>query len=599
MSAWSETSHRNGLRSQALGVNLGLEGCRLMKFIVMLLVMVSWGGLASAAEPPPAPKITLFLNQSAGQSGLSVEIEFEGHSSGETTLFLPNAWGGQTELYRAIRDLTAENATLHDSANVPAERTLKHAPDAVIKLKYRLAGDAQGPPDKGGGNDYRVRLGPDLIFALGNAWAIKPSSVRQEGPVQLAIVTKPISLAFASDLEHQSPDRQLTFGDVVESALIAGNIRKIDAGGGARMAIFGKIDGRDDTGWRNAFTSIAGAQRKYWSAADEPFLVTALIGDPPEEGWTSVGGTGRTDAFAFFATTNASPARIDQILAHEMMHTWVPRRIGGMPSDLSEPLNYWLSEGFTDWASWRVLARSRFWRPKDFAAALNEHLKDYDLSPVREAPNDRILKDFWTDRSVGELPSRRGMLLGFYWDAKIRKATNGARDFDDVLLKMQDIAKAAGKTTAATLLPLAMREVANLSIGADLKTHVDAGKAVELAKHHFGLCGDLIWRDRPKFHRGFDIEATSKNGNIIVGVVKGGPAERAGLRDGMKLVKRSGGEIGNAQVEIAYDVLDGETPKTLRWMPEGQGREKFRQLKLADNLTGERETACLQRLGGI
>jgi hypothetical protein len=34
-------------------------------------------------------------------------------------------------------------------------------------------------------------------------------------------------------------------------------------------------------------------------------------------------------------------------------------------------------------------------------------------------------------------------------------------------------------------------------------------------------------------------------------------------------------------------------------MPEGQGRERYRQLKLSPNLTGERETACSQRLGGI
>lgn len=554
---------------------------------------------AMASQPTHETNITVFLTQSAGRSGLSVEMEFEGHSSGETALFLPNAWGGQTELYRAIRDLAAENATLHESANGPAERTLKHAPNALIKLTYRLADDAHGPPDKGGGNDYRIRLKQDVIFAVGNAWAIKPSSVRQEAPVQLAIVATPKDLLVASDLQHQSADRLLSFGDVVESALIAGAIRTIDAGGGLRLAIYGKIDARDDAGWRYTFTVIAGAQRKYWGADDEPFLVTVLTSPPPQEGWTSIGGTGRTDAFAFFATANASPERVDQTLAHEMMHTWIPRRIGGMPADFSEPLNYWLSEGFTDWASWRVLARSHFWKPKDFAAAFNEAIKDYDLSPIRDAQNERILKDFWNDQNVGQLPYRRGMLLAFYWDAKIREATVGARDFDDVLLRMQELAKSSGKTTAATLLPQAIRDVAGLSIESDLKTYIEAGKAFELAKDQFGLCGDLVWMVRPKFHRGFDIEATQKKENIITGVVKGGPAERAGLRDGMKLVKRSGGEIGNSQLEIAYDVIDGETPKTLRWMPEGQGLEKFRQLKLVENLSGERQTACSQRLGGL
>jgi predicted metalloprotease with PDZ domain len=405
-------------------------------------------------------------------------------------------------------------------------------------------------------------------------------------------------MALASDIEHQSIGRRLTVADLVESVLIAGKIRKIDAGGGARLAIYGDIESRGDDGWRDAFTQIAGAQRKYWGATDEPYLVTIQTFPPVSPGSTSIGGTGRSDAFAFFASTNASAAKVDQILAHEMMHTWVPRRIGGMP-DRQEALSYWLSEGFTDWASWRILARSRYWKPSDFAAAFNEAIKRYDMSPVREAPNTLILKDYWNDPNVDRLPYNRGMLLATYWDAQIRKVSAGERDFDDILLKMQSLALTSEKTTASALLPQAMREVAGLRIDADLKVHVEAGKAVELEKGHFGICGDIVWIDRAKFHRGFDIEASVKNGNVVTGVVKGGPAERAGLRDGMKIVKRSGGEIGNSEVEIAYDVIDGETPKTLRWMPAGQGRERFRQLKLAPNLTGERETACLQRLGGI
>lgn len=570
-----------------------------MKSFLILVFMAFAVGRTVAAESPLEPKVTLFLTQSAGQSGLSVEMEFEGHSSGETALYLPDEWGGQTQLYRGIRDLTVENATLSDSPKGPQERLLKHAPDAIIKVKYRLADDAQGPPDKGGGNDYRIRLKPDLIFALGNAWAIKPSSVRQEGPAQLKIVATPASLAFASDLEHQSMGRALSFGDVAESVLIAGVIRKIDAGGGARLAIYGKLDGRDDAGWTDAFTRIASAQRRYWRSGEEPYLVTILTTPPPSEGFISVGGTGRSDAFAFFATTNAGVDRLDQVLSHEMMHTWIPRRIGKMPDGQDEPLAYWMSEGFTDWAFMRVMARSRYWTPAQFAGLLNEMLLQYDLFPVRAEPNARIAKDFWNDRNVGDLPYRRGMILGLYLDGMIRTATKNARDFDDVLWRMQEIAKENPGTPVREIFVRSIQDTAGLDVTAILAKHIDQGVPVDLPKDLFGLCGGLEWIERAKFHRGFDIEATQKNGNIIAGVVKGGPAERAGLRDGMKLVKRSGGELGNSQIEIAYDVIDGETPKTLRWMPQGQGREKFRQLKLAENLTGERETACSQRLGGI
>jgi predicted metalloprotease with PDZ domain len=187
------------------------------------------------------------------------------------------------------------------------------------------------------------------------------------------------------------------------------------------------------------------------------------------------------------------------------------------------------------------------------------------------------------------------MILGLYWDDEVRRATKNKRDFDDVLWRMQALTKEDPERLVRANFVRAMKDVAGIDVVAFLEKHVDQGIPVELPKDLFAPCGEIAWIDRPNFHRGFDIEASVKNGNVVTGVVKGGPAERAGLRDGMKLVKRSGGEVGNSRVEIAYDVVDGDTPKTLRWMPEGQGRERFRKLALSAN-AGD---ACAKRLGGM
>jgi predicted metalloprotease with PDZ domain len=560
-----------------------------------VVLLVSWAS-AMAAEPV---QLQLKFGATPDRTPtLQVSLTFDGDMDGQTAIALPNEWGGEKKLYLAIREIAAQNAEL-SNGDAPHIRVLRHAPSARITVTYRVADDDQGPPKKDGGNDYRVQLKPKLVFALGDAIVAQPETVDVDAPARVSIQGLPQGMVLASDLQHQELGRTLTFRDLIESVVLAGDVRVIDAGGGMRLAIHGKIDARDDQGWKDAFTQIATAQRRFWRSGDEPFLVTILTSPPPEEGFTSIGGTGRSDAFAFFTTTNAGPAKLDQILAHEMMHTWVPRRIGAMPEGPDEPLAYWISEGFTDWASMRVLARSRFWSPNRFAEVLNEFLKDHDLSPVRTEPNARIAKDFWNDRNVGDLPYRRGMILGLYFDGAVRQATRNKRDFDDVLWRMQDIAKENPKTPVREAFSRAIADVAGFDVAGVLIKHVDQGVPIDLRTDLFGPCGPIVWIDRAKFHRGFDIEASTKNGNVITGVVKGGPAERAGLRDGMKLVKRSSGEIGNAQVEIAYEVIDGDTPKTLRWMPEGQGRERFRQLKLAQDLTGERETACAQRMGGL
>ena len=380
--------------------------------------------------------------------------------------------------------------------------------------------------------------------------------------------------------------------------LFAGDIRIVDAGGGVRLAIRGEIETRSDSGWRDSFQRIARAQREYWNSGEEPFLVTITAMPPVAPGSISIGGTGLSDAFAFFATSNSEPTRLDQVMAHEMMHTWVPRRIGGMPRH-EEQSDYWLSEGFTDWAAWRVLVRSGFWTPADFVRAFNEHLRDYDLSPVREAPNSDVVTGFWRDRATGDLPYRRGMLLATYWDKQVREATGGKRDFDDVLLHMQKLASSNNeKTTAAFLLAQAIKEVADINIASDLKQYVELGKAIELPEDLFSADCKLTWIERPAFHRGFDVEATMANKNIVSGVIENGNAWKAGLRDGMRIVKRVAGEIDNSQVELAYELMDGDKPLTLKWLPVGSTSARFRTLKLADGLSPEKLAALAARLGG-
>lgn len=527
---------------------------------------------------------------------LQVELSFPGQDDGETAVRLPVEWGGHNQLYLALRGFGSDQAEVLPGDG-PGARLLKHAPGAWITIKYQVVVDENGPKYNGLGNDHRVQFRDGFLFALGDTWLVQPESVSDQSDVTVDI-SFPEGITWASDMEHHRSGKRLRFGDLVESVLIAGDIRIVDAGGGARLAVRGSIESRDDDGWRAAFQRISLAQRDYWNAEDEPFLVTIVTTPPVSAGSISLGGTGRSDAFAFFATTNAEPWRLDQVMAHEMMHTWVPRGIGGMPRH-NEQTDYWLSEGFTDWASWRVLVRSGFWQPVDFVRAFNENIRDYDQSPVREAPNSRIVSDFWNDRATGDLPYRRGLLLAAWWDYRVRQATDGKRDLDDVLLLMQKLAGTSNeKTTAVYLLAQAMKEVADISIAPDLDRYVRQGLAVELPRDLFTDDCPLIWVERPAFHRGFDVEATQANGNVVAGVVENGPAWKAGLRDGMTIVERVGGEIGNSQVELVYEIRDGDRSLTLKWMPTGSSIERFRMLKLSEAMSPEQLKACAARMGG-
>jgi predicted metalloprotease with PDZ domain len=557
---------------------------------------------ATVTQPtPPLPPNTVHLAiepivDGQGYRGLNVAITFPASTTNETQLLLPNEWAGEAQLYRFIHDLRADNASLEAGAE-PHSRLIRHAPNAQVTLRYRVAPALDGPNKPKAGNDYRPIFEASYFHLLGNAFVIHPTSVRDDAPARFSLSGMPAGATFASDLEHQARGRAMTMSDLNESVLVGGDFRLMDVGGDARLAIRGQWP-RDDAEWARVYSQIATAEREYWGTAAGPFLVTVLPTPIMTEGASAVGGTGRSDAFAFFATPNADLKRIDKGMAHEMMHTWVPRRIGKLP-DKDEQLHYWLSEGFTDWTSWRVMVRSGLWTAGDFATAFNEAVRDYDQSPAKIVNNSTVLEKFWTDSNVQRLPYRRGMLIATYWNHQVQRATQGKRSFDDVLLAMQRMAartpSEAGRAVA--YLTQAMQEVAGIDIKADLAAYIERGEPAPLPENIFAPCGGFPTRERPVFQRGFDVHATAAAGNVIKGVAVDGPAYRAGLRDGMKLLKRSGGVVGDSEVEIRYDLMDGETQRTLTWLPAGKEREAVRELILAPAKDDSTRRNCLKHLG--
>jgi predicted metalloprotease with PDZ domain len=587
------------LSSKTLSEHTVVRRLLLINLLIGLVISVMISPLAAAAEPVVVD-IRVVHEQNTYRS-LDILMSFNGEADGDTALQLPHEWGGQKEFYKSLRDLKIEGAQIAPNVDpVPQTRFLQHAPNARITLSYKIVDDEHGPKfEPNQNNDYRTQLKPDFVFALGNGIIIQPSSVSTNHTAAVRLQGFKSEHAFASDLQHGAIGRSMTFADVVESVIIGGDIRLIDAGGGARLALRGSMTNRNDDDWKQSFLSIANAQRNYWRSNDEPFLVTVMLEAPKDPNSISVGGTGRGDAFAFFATTNADTKIIDQTMAHEMSHTWVPRRIGMIRTDPAlEAQDYWLSEGFTDWVTWRIAVRSSQWTPTDFFDTFNEQIMAYDLSPVREAPNSKIIQDFWKDGATGRLPYQRGMLLATYWNHLVEKNTRGKKNFDDVLWQMLRDSKNKRQALAIDLLKLSLKKHGRIDNTSDMQAYVENGRAVEFADDLFAACGKLEWIKRKTFHRGFDIEATLAKSNIISGVMVNGPAWNAGLRDGMKLIRRSGGQIGVSTVEIAYDIEHNGKQQTLRWMPEGQGEERFRQFMLKSNMKPAEQQACVQTLAG-
>lgn len=295
------------------------------------------------------------------------------------------------------------------------------------------------------------------------------------------------------------------------------------------------------------------------------------------------------------AVTRGAPLEtLKVILAHEYFHTWNPAHLGGLPRGPDQKLGYWFSEGVTDFYARRLAVRAGVIDPPAFVAAWNEQLRDYAASPVRTAPNSRIAKDFWSDPNAKQLPYQRGALLAAIWNARLRRISHGRLSLDDVIRAQRHAAAHPGARTFAPELFVRTARRFGLDISQDVQRHIAKGELITLPPDVFGRCATVVDEDRPVFARGFDSEATGRNGGMLHGVEPTSNAYAAGLREGMKLLARLQGEPGDSVNPYALRVDDGGTIRVIRYLPQGAGKIRVQQVRLA----ARPPYSCARDLGG-
>lgn len=566
-----------------------------------LLLLAAFAASSTAMAKAPDVQYTLEPVFADGAlSGVSVKVEFRGEQDGETVFELPDDWGGESKLYGAVTGLTFEGAVASDG-DAPHKKILKHKPRARIAASYVLKQERGGEPDASVDDNYRPFIRPRYLHLIGWTSFAHPSYDLRKASASLRMNGLPAGWSFASDTEHQSRKRPRTLHDMLESVTVAGDFHvmtpKNGKAPGLRVAIRGDKWKFDRQEFTDRIASVLSEERAFWGDPDEPFLVTLLPLSAPDKGWSSIGGTGLSDAFAMFSTESAEGTGLTYVLAHEAMHTWIPRRIG----KLGEPevRDYWISEGFTDFYTYRVLARSGLWTPRDFVEMFNEMLAKYSLSPERAKPNQRIIDAYWTDYRVQKLPYQRGMLFALLLEQRILKLSDGKQDFDDIVLEMR---KKFGGGKKPVVAEASFRETARaqgLDIDALLERHIVQGEPIVLPPETFAACGGIATVKTPPFDRGFDIEKTMANGGVIAGVKPNHPAYAAGLRDGMTIVGREGGRPDDPTKEFVYRVKDRGVERVIRYMPHGEGLFDLQRLVLRDGLEGDALKACAKALGGL
>lgn len=578
----------------------------LSRSLIPLAAAFALTGAAPALAAKPDPVVRYRLTPELGADGLrdlAVEIRFTADASGRTRLKLPTSWGGEDELWKHLRDLTVEGATVSEDG--PAVRVLTSKPGARLTVRYRVvsAWDHDPAVGEGAGNPYRPIVRPRWFSAIGYTLFAAPEAA---SPRPADFRWGPLSAGWktASDLDHVIKGRKTTTEDIGQSTSVGARDLKVvtrtTAGAEVKVAVIGTWT-MDTDAFADTLSKVVEAEHAYWHDRGEPYTVT-VTPLTPRAGSISLGGTGLDDGFAIYGGTDSPLERMRYLLAHEHMHTWNPLKLGVPPPEDREAEDYWFSEGFTDFLTYRVLLRSGVWSLEDYASNLNEMLAAYAGSSARTAPNNRIVTDFWKDYAVQKLAYQRGQLLAMVWDGRLRRASGGRRDLDDVLLTQARLAAdnaRHGVSVDPTVLFLkAWAQEGGPDLAPDIDRYVQRGEAVLLPTDLYGDCAKLVTEIRPAFDRGFDIEATNKASGVISGVKPDSPAYAAGLRDGMKIVRREGGKPDDSRIDYVYRVDDHGQERVIRYRPEGKTQIALQSLVLTPGMDAAARALCAKRLSG-
>jgi predicted metalloprotease with PDZ domain len=556
-----------------------------VKFAGAFLLALAAAGPAAASDRSP---IQYVLSVTSDRT-LSLEIRLRGDADGETRIDLPDRWAGSENLWRALSGFSAAGGTVTGEGAV---RTVRHRPRARLVLRYAVR---SADPGTEASDKARPVVGTDGFFFHGEGVFATPAG-REQAPVRFRWGSVPPGWTAASDLDHLAA-RSGSLSDISESVGLGGRdltvATRTVGGAPLRVAVRGKWDFAP-ADLAALVAKIMAAEHAYWSDRPEPFFV-AMAPIPDSSGRISSTGTGRGDGFSILSTGGFDLGQATRLLGHEYMHHWIADRLGGLPAE-QPGREFWFSEGFTDHLTAAALLRSGLWSLADYFADKNRVLLRYAASPARSASGSEIAERFWKDEHFEQISYDRGHLLALAVEARIRSESAGRLTLGDVL-RAQLKAAATGGLTGAALFPKVLAQTASVDMGEEIRRLAVDGEPFLLPPDAFGPCARIAVERRKAFTRGFDSDATVAAGMTLRGVDPEGPAHAAGLRDGMRLIRRERGIIGDSAQEIAYRVVDASGERVIAYLP--QAKAEFDVQQAVPTIAGEgAETACRRLLGG-
>jgi predicted metalloprotease with PDZ domain len=548
--------------------------------VLLVAAALPWLG---GAHPGVATELSyrIVLRQRV-QPIVHIELSVVGGDSGATWFEVSREWGG---VDAGGDDLTNAVAFGDDGSPLPVSHPaphrwrVEHRSSAVVRFAYDIATNPH-QEDSAPSVHRRPIVNDRLFHCYGELGLVRPGGSDPHQRRRVSVAWENFdSFGWGVASSFGVGDRPRTFLASLEqlrnSVWLAGDLDLV------RREIRGRelwlaVQRAEWSFSLDAFTELAhrivATERDFFHDFDTPFYLISLVPVGREDTRSrSMGGTGLTDSFSLCMLPD-TPLRGDlgegmdvaALLAHEMFHEWAGQTV--RPAQ-PEQLCYWFTEGFTEYYTRRLLLRGGLISLEEFTRAVNRTLAELWTSSVRNAPNQRIESEFWTDAEVKRLPYLRGDVVAMLANRAVRVRSGGRRSLDDLMRQWVREARRGGGDVSTASLLAAIEAAAGGEAAAQLRSIVVDGTTPAIPADLFGACATIDTFEATPYVLGFDFARSRKEG-AVVGVVDGSAAHHAGLRDGMKVVRWSV-TFGDPTRPVLLTVEEGGARREIRYEPRG------------------------------
>jgi predicted metalloprotease with PDZ domain len=468
----------------------------------------------------------------ADRTNLEISVNYPTAKTEPLSVKLPVDCYGTPKLHRFVTSFAGESETVVKSGKDDGERLVQPNPQREIRLKYTLSFDPSALADY----TYSPNVGNGYFHVAGCQWMLQIGDPEEKRPHVIELVEAPKDWKLYSSLGVNPAKFEgvASYEDLTATALGGGRegfsqfiVRE------KPVSVF--VRGKyliSQTEILAAIRKIVTLQRERFNDFSQPFYHVVIL--PKED---NVAGVRIENMFVSFFKSDVTREQLYVLLSHEMLHNWLTANLIKPPK--GEPgLKYqWFYEGFSDYFARRILFDAQILTPEKFAALINRDVVNIADNPHKSATLQdftKALENGKFNQAFNKLSYYRGALIALDWDSKIRQR-NQEKSLGNLIEDVYRLAKNDGPLSEQAFFELAQKNY-GIDAKADFERYILRGEPIPVPPDALGSAFRLRETSVPAFDVGFLLNE-SRQAKKITGVKPDGAAYRAGLRDGMEVVR--------------------------------------------------------------